>query len=120
MQFKSIKVSAGRTVPHPIESYSNLRIGLVLAAEITEDEDVDAATRQLQAKAEGLVDDHAETLTKTISERYHTRRKMEELASLERDVATAQARLEYARQNAHVSSVPQIPAEIMEDKDRPF
>ena len=55
MQITEITVHAGRTFNHPYESYSNLRPSLTLRAILTDGEDHLAATKALQAQAEGLV-----------------------------------------------------------------
>lgn len=93
MKVTEITVSAGRVISHPIESYSNLRPQISLKAVLENGKDVDAATKQLQAKAEGLVDDHANGLTKHIRDMYYLGEREKVAKRLEDSLIAGQKRL---------------------------
>lgn len=114
MEITSIKVAAGRTVPHPLESYSNFRAFVQLHGDLAPGDDADACTRQLQAKAEGLVDDHVESFLKIIHERDRDRRRQQELQTLERELQIAQQRVELARKTGVVAP-KQIEGELVDE-----
>lgn len=97
MKITEITVSAGRVISHPVEQYSNLRPQISLKAVLDEGEDADAATKQLQAKAEGLVEDHANQLTQHIKEMYYLSEKEREAQKLEENIIASQRRLEDVR-----------------------
>lgn len=93
MKITEINVSAARVIAHPIEQYSNLKPMVSLKAVLEDGEDADAAVKQLQAKAEGLVDDHANQLTKHIREMYYLNEKEKEARRLEDSIIASQERL---------------------------
>ena len=97
MKITEITVSAGRVISHPIENYSNLRPQISLKAVLDDGEDAVEATRQLQAKAEGLVEDHAVQLTKHIRDMYYLGEKEKEIQRLEQNMIASQKRLEEMR-----------------------
>ena len=100
MKIKSIQVSAGRTFNHPHEDYSNLRPSVTMVAELGEDEDADQVTRQLQNRAEGLVEDHKRQLLASLEELYQLTQRQAEIRGLQRQLEQAQNRLtEIRRQN---------------------
>lgn len=98
MTVTEIVVSAGRTFNHPYESYSNLRPQVTIKASLQDGEDVDAATKQLQAKAESLVEDHKRNLLNQITELYHLSEARQELVNLESGLKRAQDRISELRQ----------------------
>lgn len=97
MLVTQIVVSAGRVFNHPLEQFSNLRPEVQLTATIGPDEDPVEATKQLQAKAEGLVEDHKQNMIKSIHELYQLSQMQSEMRGLERSLATAQTRLQEIR-----------------------
>jgi hypothetical protein len=97
MKVIEINVSAGRVVSHPVENYSNLKPMVSLKAVLEDGEDVDAAVKQLQAKAEGLVDDHADQLKKHIRDMYYLGEKEKEAKRLEDSIIASQQRLSSIR-----------------------
>lgn len=97
MKITEITVSAGRVISHPIENFSNLRPQISLKAVLDEGEDANDATKLLQAKAEGLVEDHATQLTKHIRDMYYLSEKQREAAQLEQSILASQKRLEGIR-----------------------
>ena len=99
MKITHIEVRAGRVFNHPYESYSNLQPSVVLQANLEEGDDPDEAVRQLQAKAEGLVEDHKRSLLGEIEELYHLSQAQQEAHSLEASMERAQARLKKLRED---------------------
>lgn len=98
MKIQTITVTAGRTFNHPHESYSNLRPEVVLTATLSEGEDATAAAKQLQAQAEGLVEDHKQAMLKSIEELYQLSERQAEMRGLQKQLLRAQERLEEIRQ----------------------
>lgn len=97
MKVTEITVTAGRTFNHPHESYSNLRPSVTMKASLDDGEDASDATKALQAKAERLVEDHKNTLLDTLNQIYEQDQVDSQIADLERQLTTAQARLERLR-----------------------
>jgi hypothetical protein len=93
MTIKQITVTAGRTFNHPHEQYSNLRPEVTLAAELADGEDAAAAARELQARAEGLVEDHKQGLLRSIEELYQLTQHQAELRGLQTQLERAQTRI---------------------------
>lgn len=93
MKVTEIVVSAGRVVSHPLESYSNLRPQVTLKAQLDEGEDYTTAVKELQARAEGLVEDHKNALVNNIVELDRLQKREREIASLEKSIRRDQATL---------------------------
>lgn len=71
MRITEITVNAGRTFNDPYESYANYKPGLTLKAALLEGEDAEQVAKDLQAKAEELMDAHKADLlakAKTVHE----------------------------------------------------
>lgn len=98
MKITIIKVSAGRTFNHPHENFSNLRPHVQLVAELTEGEDPTAAVKQLQAQAESLVEDHKQNMLQSLDDLYQMGERQAEVRGLERQLRSAQERLDQIRQ----------------------
>ncbi len=64
-----INVQAGRTFNHPYESYSNLRPGLTVRVEVHEGADWEAVARELQVRAEVLMDDRKRQMLAELDQR---------------------------------------------------
>ena len=97
MKINTIIVTAGRTFNHPHEQYSNLRPEVVLTATLDEGEDPHVATRDLQQRAEGLVEDHKQSLLNSIEELYQLTQRQAEVRGLQTELNRAQKRLEAIR-----------------------
>jgi uncharacterized protein YbaR (Trm112 family) len=93
MQITEINVSAGRVVSHPVEQYSNLKPMVSLKAVLNEGDDYEQCVKDLQAKAEGLVEDHANQLKKHIRDMHYLSEKEREAKRLEDSIAAGQKRL---------------------------
>lgn len=98
MKIQTITVIAGRTFNHPHEQYSNLRPEVALTATLDPADDPAAATKELQAKAEGLVEDHKQGMLKSIEELYQLSQHQAEVRGLESQLKRAQDRLKEIRQ----------------------
>ncbi len=68
MKVTEIVVSAGRTFNHPYEQYSNLRPQVTLKATLDDGDDPAVAAKELQGKAEKLVEDHKQNMLRTLQE----------------------------------------------------
>lgn len=97
MKITQITVTAGRTFNHPHEQYSNLRPEVVLTASLDEGEDPGAAARELQAKAEGMVEDHKQGLLRSIEELHQLTERQSEVRGLQKQLTSAQDRIEQLR-----------------------
>jgi len=93
MKITEVNVSAGRVIPHPTESYSNLRAGVVVKATIEDGEDMEAVVKALQAKAEKLIEDHKNHLLESIRNLERLSQEEAELSTLEQRIKSAQERI---------------------------
>jgi ABC-type Fe2+-enterobactin transport system substrate-binding protein len=120
MKVTEIIVQAGRTFNHPHEQYSNLKPSVALKAQLTEGDDPIAATKQLQAQAEGLVEDHKNHLLQSLEDLYQLGQRQEEIRGLQRQLTTAQDWLDQIRkQHPELLQLPapeQTEAEREEEK----
>lgn len=107
MKINTITITAGRTFNHPYEQYSNLRPEVVLIASLEEGDDAQACVRELQARAETLVEDHKNGLLKSIEELHELGQLRAEMLSLGSQVERHQQRLEEIRR-AHPGLVAQL------------
>ena len=98
MKITEIVVSAGRTFNHPHEEYSNLKPQVTLKAAVDEGEDPVTATKELQARAEGLVEDHKNGLLKSIEELWQMSQAQSRLVGLGRQLREAQREMDSLRQ----------------------
>src|SRR6266581_1934161 len=79
MKIQTISVTAGRCFNHAHEEYSNLRPEVTMTATLENGEDAAIATRALQQRAEGLVEDHKQALLRSIEELYQLTTKQAEI-----------------------------------------
>ncbi len=106
MKIEEITVHAGRTVNHPFESYSNLRPAISLRATLDEGEDPEKATKELQAKAERLVEDHKNHMIESLENLYEMRENQRQIANLEHEIKNGQDRLESLRKRRDQLTLP--------------
>ena len=97
MKITNIVVRAGRTFNHPHESYSNLKPEVELTATLDDGDDAKSAVQQLQAQAEGMVEDHKQGLLKSIEELHQLTERQSEVMGLQRTLQQAQNRIEEIR-----------------------
>ncbi|HQT97978.1 MAG TPA: hypothetical protein PK416_08890 [Thermodesulfobacteriota bacterium] len=93
MKITEIVVSAGRTFNHPYEQFSNLRPQVTLKATIEDQDDPLAAAKELQGKAEALVEDHKRSMLQTLHELHHLSMAKQEVYNVERKLADLNDRL---------------------------
>lgn len=98
MKIQEITVHASRTLPHPIESYANIKPEVTLRATLDDGDDPAEAVRQLQATAENLVENHAAVLKAAIEDRELYNREQAELERLRLSVSRNQVQLAEAEQ----------------------
>lgn len=97
MNITSITVTAARTFNHPHEQYSNLRPEVSMVATLAEGEDPQKAVRDLQAKAEQLVEDHKQGLLRSLEELYQLTERQAEMRGLQKQLQCAQDRIDEIR-----------------------
>ena len=93
MKVTEIIVSAGRTFNHPYEGYSNLRPQITVKASLEDGEDPAIAVKELQGKAEKLVEDHKQNMLQTLHELHHLSTAKQEIYDVERKLADLNVRL---------------------------
>jgi hypothetical protein len=107
MKVTTIDVSAARTFNHPHEQYSNLRPEVRMVATLEEGEEPASAVKLLQAMAEGLVEDHKQSMLKSLEDLHQLSERAQEVRGLQKELEKAQARLDAIRKQ-HPDLVAQI------------
>ncbi len=97
MKITEIIVGAGRTFNHPYQQFANLRPGVTFRAAIEEGEDPEKATKDLQARAESLVEDHKNHLLDSLHKLHLMEQYESKVASLQDQIREAQDELEELR-----------------------
>lgn len=108
MQITEVIVSAGRTFNHPYENYSNLRPGVTIKAVLQEGDDSATVIKDLQARAEELVENHKQHLLASLEELERLTKRQQEVSSLEENIKRAQDRLDHIRSEFNLN--PQLEA----------
>lgn len=106
MKVTEIVVNAGRTFNHPHESYSNLRPSVTLKATIEDGEDFEQAAKELQAKAESLVEDHKQNMLRSLEELFELETRQREVKGLYQEIKRAQERLNLIREETPQLELP--------------
>ncbi len=91
---RKITATAGRTAPHPLENFANLRADVTLEAELLPGEDPAREADRLTMQAAGLVDRHLATLAHDLKLAHELRHEADQAATLRRNIEQAQATLE--------------------------
>lgn len=119
---REITVSAGRTFNHPYESYSNLKPYVSVVATLEDGEDFVAVTKQLQAQAEELVEDHKNHMLKSLRELNDLTTKQAEARRLSATIESAQRKLNAIRDAASGLPAPseEDVEEAIDEYERPF
>lgn len=107
---KEITVSAGRTFNHPYESYSNLKPFVSVTATLDDGEDFVGVTKQLQAQAEELVEDHKNHMLKSLHDLNDLSEKHVKARRLSATIESAQRELNRIRE-----TTPGLPSPSEED-----
>jgi ornithine cyclodeaminase/alanine dehydrogenase-like protein (mu-crystallin family) len=100
MKITEIVVTAARTFNHPFETYSNLRPEVTLKATLSDSEDPTEAVKSLQSQAEGIVEDHKQTMLQSLVELHNLTERQAEVRGLQKEMQRAQDRLKEIR-NEH-------------------
>jgi len=66
MKIKQATVRAGRTIPHPTRSYSNIKTEVELVAELSDEDKPDEAIAKLRVNAEQIVQTHQDQVCESI------------------------------------------------------
>lgn len=114
MRIKTIRVSAGRTIPHPHESYSNMKFFVELTAEIKATEDAARATARLQIHVDEMLSmevalrlsEIEAAAAKKREEREAEMKKQQILRDAERAIREAEHRLECIRKGVDPDEIP--------------
>lgn len=114
MQITEITVSAARTINHPVENYANLKPMVSLKAVLSDGDDYAQSVKDLQAKAEELVEDHAAQLKTHIRDMYYLDQKQKQLISLESELHKTQDRIAEIRKEMPLMSLPSAEIESEE------
>lgn len=114
MKITHITISAGRTFNHPFESYSNLRPHVQLDAELDDGDDVTTCIKELQAKAEGFVEDHKQHMLKSLQNLQEMQSREREIIRLESLIKASQDKLQSYRDNP----IENLPSLLFADKTR--
>lgn len=106
MQIREITVHASRTLPHPTEEYANIRPGVTLRAELYSDDDSIECTKELQRRAEMLVEEHAVLLRSALEQRDVLEREAKEIRSLNSSISRQTQRLEELKERHEQAAMP--------------
>ncbi len=68
MKITEITISAGQIFPHPYEQFANFRPQVTLKATIGPDENIIGVSRELMARAEGLVREQRDLILRDLRE----------------------------------------------------
>jgi DNA repair exonuclease SbcCD ATPase subunit len=108
MKIERITVSAGRTFNHPHESYSNLKPFITLEATLIEGDDPEACVKELQGKAERMVEDHKTNMLASLNSLYEAEQINGQILSMESELKRAQSRLEQLRSRQRALPIPDM------------
>lgn len=78
-----------------------------MVATLEEGEDASEAAKKLQARAEGLVEDHKRGLLQSIEELYQLTERQKEMIGLERQLKAAQDRMDQIRKDWPMLKAPE-------------
>lgn len=97
MKVQEITVSAGRTFNHPYENYSNLKPHVSMTAVLDAGDDPIECAKELQAKAESLMEDHKRIMLKQLEDLEQMSRRQQQASRLEGTIRSAQQELDRLR-----------------------
>ena len=106
MKIQEITVHAGRTFNHPYESFLNLRPSVTINAIIKTDDDPEQCIKELQAKAEKLIEDHKTHMLRSLTNLYELNEAQQRISSLERQIRESQEILDKQRKFANEMDGP--------------
>lgn len=97
MKVTEITVGAGRTFNHPFETFSNLRPSVTFKAVLDDGDDPISVAKDLQAKAESLVEDHKQFMLTSLRNLHFLSEAQRRYTSLQEQIKQAQTDLERLR-----------------------
>lgn len=100
MKVEKITVRAGRTVPHPLHQFGNLKADLEIVASLDDGDDPEQVRRDLQARIESDIEQHVADLKDGIRDLQAMANTRKRVALLESELAEKTAELETLRQQA--------------------
>jgi len=107
MKIVEITKSAARKVQHPFLPYSSIDSFIMLKAQLSDEDDVDICARELQARAEGLVQDDVNLTVNALSKLADVG-KVDKIAfNLTDKIREDQKQLDKLRQDRNLVSVKQ-------------
>jgi hypothetical protein len=118
MKIAEITIHAGRVIPHPFLSYSNLKPGISYRAVLDANDDPIEATKALQAQAESLLEDHCRHLVKSLEELQELTAKQQKVRTLQESIQRAQSELDRLREGLPALDAP-APPPAVDDDDEP-
>ena len=106
MRVTEVTVGARRTFIHPFESFVYLRPSVTFKAELQDGEDPVTVAKDLQAKAEQLVEDHKQFMLTSLRNLHYLSEAQRRLASLEQQIKQAQSEVEALRKENPQLALP--------------
>jgi hypothetical protein len=100
MKITEITVHAGRTFNHPFEQYANFKPGLSLRATLSEEDDVEQATKALQLIAEQLAEGQKQQILADLRQLERQARITSSIAATERHIEKLHAELAMLKRDA--------------------
>jgi len=91
MKTTSATVRSGRTIPHPLRAYANIKTEIELGVLFDDSDDVEKEIEQLRIRAEQLVHTHQEQVSESI-------RRGEEMETTTNRIAELEAELKKLRE----------------------
>ena len=92
MKIRQATVRAGRTVPHPTRSFSNVKTEIELVADIGEEDDSAESINQLRIQAEQIVHTHQEQVCDSIRKGVEIESTQTRIDQLETELAALKDR----------------------------
>lgn len=124
MQITQVTVTAARVIPHPVESYSNLRPSVSLTATLSPEDEPFKCVRNLQNAAEVLVVEHANNMVKAIVDEAARARREGELKAVRDMISQCETSLndpdcrDHGRIQSNLAAYRQQLARLEAGKDR--
>ena len=99
MKVKQIRIAAGRTVPHPLYGYGNIRHYDEMIVELEEGDDPDEIRDQLRKQIESRVESHIADVKDSIEDLEAHARKSTRIKQLESELNKKQKEIDELRKD---------------------
>lgn len=106
MRITEITVHASRTLPHPTEQYANFRPSVTLRADLIDGDDPTLCVKDLQRKAEMLVEEHALLLRSSLMACDVMQKEADEIQALDTTIHRQTQRLEELKERHDQRATP--------------